>query len=278
MNISKAYSSQLTKANLFLHNGLSLLDSGFLGAFVEVKAGMAENFSQIARLSHVNIGSYSVIGASQISYACLGNYCSLAEGVRILEKRDYSFINSAMCFQDGYTNSPLFKNFSQPQPQIQSAFTFIGHDVWIGSKVKIKNGLVIGHGAVLEDGAVVTQHVPPYAVVSGNPAQVVRMRFDQPLCERLLNSNWYRYDWQGIELCWDDPQACLDMMLPLIAAGQVPVLQKGYGFAVDQKDTLTLKPQTWTLEQELQAKFGLDNMLEIFNSPEIKGQSLALPV
>jgi acetyltransferase-like isoleucine patch superfamily enzyme len=69
----------------------------------------------------------------------------------------------------------------------------IGHDVWIGAGATIKRGVTIGHGAVIATRSVVTRDVPPYAIVGGVPAKLIRYRFDEAMVERLLASQWWRY-------------------------------------------------------------------------------------
>jgi virginiamycin A acetyltransferase len=67
----------------------------------------------------------------------------------------------------------------------------IGHDVWIGQHAMLARGITIGHGAVIAAGAVVTKDVPPYAVVAGVPARIVRIRFADDVVQRLLASCWW---------------------------------------------------------------------------------------
>lgn len=81
----------------------------------------------------------------------------------------------------------------------------IGDEVWLGANCIILSGVTIGSGAVVGAGAVVRRDVPPYAIVTGNPAQVARTRFDAATIERLLRLNW-----------WAWPDARIAAYLPLI--------------------------------------------------------------
>ncbi|TWP45013.1 CatB-related O-acetyltransferase [Lentzea tibetensis] len=71
--------------------------------------------------------------------------------------------------------------------------TVVGNDVWIGYRAVIMPGVTIGDGAIIATGAVVTSDVPPYTVVGGNPAKVVKERYPKADVERLLRVKWW--DW-----------------------------------------------------------------------------------
>lgn len=70
----------------------------------------------------------------------------------------------------------------------------IGHDTWIGHGVVIMPGVHIGHGAVVGSNSVVTKDVPPYAIVAGAPARVIRMRFARDIAEALIAIAWWDWD------------------------------------------------------------------------------------
>ena len=74
----------------------------------------------------------------------------------------------------------------------------IGNDVWLGYDCLIKNGVTIGNGAIIASRAVVTKDVPAYSIVAGNPAKVVKLRFDQETIEKLEAIAWWNWDIEKI--------------------------------------------------------------------------------
>ena len=90
----------------------------------------------------------------------------------------------------------------------------IGNDVWIGRNVIIMDGVTVGTGAVVGAAAVVTKDVPPYAIVAGVPAKVLRYRFTPETVNRLLESRWWDYPFDFIlnELDFEDVQRSLDIL------------------------------------------------------------------
>ncbi|WP_325175504.1 CatB-related O-acetyltransferase [Cereibacter sphaeroides] len=100
--------------------------------------------------------------------------------------------------------------------------TEIGNDVWIGQGCFIKSGVKIGHGAIIGARSVVTRDVPPYAVVLGTPGRVVRLRFAEPLVERLLALQWWRYSIYDLFAApFDDVARAIDVIEDRIAEGAV---------------------------------------------------------
>lgn len=90
----------------------------------------------------------------------------------------------------------------------------IGNDVWVGNGAYIKRGLRLGDGCIVGAKAVVTRDVPPYAIVAGNPARIIRYRFDEALRERLLASRWWDHAFTdlGLGAAWNDVERMLDIM------------------------------------------------------------------
>lgn len=99
--------------------------------------------------------------------------------------------------------------------------TVIGNDVWIGSEAIVLPGVTIGDGAVIGTRAVVTRDVPPYAIVGGNPARVIRMRFGDVQIARLLEMRWWD---------WTEPQ--LSLAMPLLTSGDIEALHRHWSCQV----------------------------------------------
>ena len=93
----------------------------------------------------------------------------------------------------------------------------IGNDVWIGANSTILRGVEVSDGAVIGANSVVTKDIPPYAVVAGNPAKIIKYRFPEDIIKRLLNLNWWELDDKTIkanyQLFSENPtQEVLDMI------------------------------------------------------------------
>jgi|CXWL01.1.fsa_nt_gi acetyltransferase-like isoleucine patch superfamily enzyme len=119
----------------------------------------------------------------------IGNFCSIAARVQILLGGEHR-----VDWVTTYPFSVFWPSASgvEGHPRIRGDVV-IGNDVWLGTEATIMSGVTIGDGAVVGAKAVVTRDVPPYAVVAGNPARLVRFRFSDDEIERLLALRWW--DW-----------------------------------------------------------------------------------
>jgi virginiamycin A acetyltransferase len=124
----------------------------------------------------------------------IGRFCAIAEGTQFI-------MNGANHAMNGFSTYP-FNIFGKGWEQgfdvstweeAVKGDTIVGNDVWIGYQATIMPGVRIGNGAIIASKAVVSRDVPPYAVVAGNPARVVKMRFDDEHIARLQAVAWW--DW-----------------------------------------------------------------------------------
>ncbi|ATX78634.1 transferase hexapeptide (six repeat-containing protein) [Mariprofundus aestuarium] len=118
----------------------------------------------------------------------VGNFTSIATDVQILLGGEHR--------PDWVTTSPLGSLWpdvpmhGHPRSKGDVA---IGNDVWIGTGALILSGVTIGDGAVVGARAVIAKDVPPYAIVAGNPQQLIKYRFDRRTIERLLTVQWWNW-------------------------------------------------------------------------------------
>lgn len=137
------------------------------------------------------VGDYTYIGGSnKIQYAIIGKFCSIGPEVRIGLGIHPTHLKST--YPGFYTNPEYYR--------VEKLYNFdgeeykpveIGNDVWIGARATILDGVKIGDGAIIATGAVVTKEVPPYAIVGGVPAKVIKYRFSESRIKELLDEKWW---------------------------------------------------------------------------------------
>lgn len=142
------------------------------------KFPMSAEIGSSTYLRDSNIGRYTFIGPRcNINSADIGNYTCIAPGVQI----------------GGMEHSYWWYSIS---PQLSDKYIFgerttIGHDVWIAANAIIKQGITIGDGAVVGAGAFVNKDVPPYAIVVGTPAKILKYRFEEDVINKLNESRYW---------------------------------------------------------------------------------------
>lgn len=151
-------------------------------------------------LLETQLGDYSyIVQDGEVAYTTIGKFCSIASHVRINPGNHPMWRASQSHFT--YRASRYW-----PQEADEADFfawrrahpVTIGHDVWIGHGAVILPGRAIGTGAIVGAGAIVTRDVEPYAIVVGNPARTVRMRFEAQIARRMGTLAWW--DWNHEQL------------------------------------------------------------------------------
>ena len=124
----------------------------------------------------------------------IGRFCSIACGAKFL----FTSANHAMRSLSTYPFPIFFEEWGLDRTRVADAWDnrgdiVVGNDVWIGYEAIVLSGVTIGDGAIIGARAVVTRDVPPYAIVGGVPARLIRKRFDDKTVETLLRLKWW--DW-----------------------------------------------------------------------------------
>jgi acetyltransferase-like isoleucine patch superfamily enzyme len=139
----------------------------------------------------------------------IGRYCSIADKVEILlggnHRVDWVTTYPFSALMDLWPSAPRAKDYHTSRGDVA-----IGHDVWLGSGAIIMSGVTIGDGAVVAAHALVTKDVPPYAIVGGNPARIIRYRFEPETIAELLDIAW-----------WDLPREQVATIIPLLQSDRI---------------------------------------------------------
>ena len=151
-------------------------------------------------LNYSDVGDYTYVGPhAKIVHTEIGKFCSIAEKSFIgLPAHPLSFISSSPIFISA-NNALGIKWINESIKFDEYKDVKIGNDVWIGAGAMIVGGVMIGDGAVIGAGAVVTKNVPPYAIVGGIPAKIIRYRFEKNVIENLLKSEWWNLPQENLK-------------------------------------------------------------------------------
>ena len=161
---------------------------------VNVKVDKTAYIYRGVKAKHATIGAHSYVAANtEIENAVIGKYCSIADHCRIgMSGHSLSCLSTSPIFtqrvnalQEKWTHRDVFKHKTKEKT------VYIGNDVWIGSHVLVNGGVHIGNGACIGAGAVVVKDVPPYAIVGGVPAKIIRYRFSEDIITKFQGLQWW---------------------------------------------------------------------------------------
>lgn len=214
--------------NFLYDNGIFVTGSGDIHKFRDEDIILFEKNMKLEQGIGVLAGARlpTQMGMSTYSWSSLdpsikvGRFCSIAAGLTIMGGKGgrhpiEALTSSSIMYDRNFSIVKFieqqygFKHPLHPNPQ-KPADILIGHDVWIGANVTLPRNITIGHGAVVGAGSLLTKDVPVYAIVGGNPAKIIKYRFDEQTIQKLLIAQWWDYDIAEIsQLNMHNPQKFL---------------------------------------------------------------------
>ena len=173
-----------------IHEGTIIKDSLF-GRYVEI--GKNNNIVESS------IVDYSYTGENcQIIYSEIGKFANIASYVRlnpgqhpIHKASQHHMLYRRKMYGFGENDEEFFNQRRQSK-------VYIGHDTWIGHNVTIMGGVRVENGAIIGSGAIVTKDIPAYAIAVGNPAKVIKYRFESSIIDKLQKIKWWNWSHKQI--------------------------------------------------------------------------------
>jgi len=184
---------RLVKAQLLeFKNRKIKIKIGYLSSAKQTSFSMYNTLYENVLLDNVSLGSFTYVSNNTvIKNSKIGSFCSIGQncsiGIGKHPTKDFIsthpiFFSSLKQSQITFCEQTIFKEFEE---------IIIENDVWIGANVIILDGVKISNGSVIAAGSIVTKDVPPYAIVGGVPAKVIKFRFSELEILKLLELKWW---------------------------------------------------------------------------------------
>lgn len=189
--------------NLGLSNSFGFLANILPGSYFE-------GHNSIGRFTTFKgyMGKYSYIGQKCVMLCKIGRFSSVASNVHVINGRHplkTPYVSTCPLFYapnsalgEGFVGKSMFDEYIYADA-VNKYPVVIGNDCWIGAGVSIVEGVTISEGGIVLAGAVVTQDVPPYAIVGGVPAKVIGYRYSEEVIKKLLKIQWWNKDEQWLK-------------------------------------------------------------------------------
>jgi virginiamycin A acetyltransferase len=179
----------------FRRQKLRRLNAGFNASFTSYATPdcLFEGHNSLAgktTLQSVRLGRGSYVNSARLNGVSVGRFCSIGfEAVVGLGEHPTDRFSTHPVFYS--PRNPLGLRWVQDAKFEEAPVVNLGSDVWIGARAVVLSGVSIGHGAIVAAGSVVTRDVPPFAIVAGVPAKLIRMRANDDLIASILELRWW---------------------------------------------------------------------------------------